>query len=221
MRHVGNFNPEWGYLSPAPTLLRTARVFVVAVVIGATASAAVVFSLMDRPAAETSVAARTLVLSAEPSQPAREAQRTAQPPLNSARTAQAPRSELPGTAVPQVAAVAAHASIAPSATSELGAAPTPQGPPAMAALAELPRMTTADPPPAQALENNTAMAVQAAPAPAPAPVFKGAVKRPRAVARAAVPPRYDVPRYAAPRYELMQRGPYAFLRQYGSFGQEY
>jgi hypothetical protein len=218
MRHVGNFNPEWGYLSPAPTLLRTARVFVVAVVIGATASAAVVFSLMDRPAAETSVAARTLVLSVEPSQPAREAQRTAQPPLNSARTAQAPRSESPGTAMPQVAAVAGHASIAPSATSESGAAPTPQGPPAMAALAESPRMTTADPPPAQALENNTAMAVQAAPAPAPAPVFKGAVKRPRAVARAAVPPRYDVPRYAAPRYESMQRGPYAFLRQYGSFG---
>ena len=88
----------------------------------------------------------------------------------------------------------------------------------MAALAESPRMTTADPPPAQALENNTA---QAAPAQAPAPVFKGAVKRPRAVARAAVPPRYDVPRYAAPRYESMQRGPYAFLRQYGSFGQEY
>ena len=217
MRHVGNFNPEWGYLSPAPTLLRTARVFVVAVVIGATASAAVVFSLMDRPAAETSVAARTLVLSAEPSQPAREAQQ----PLNSARAAQAPRSESPGTAVPQVAAVAAHASIAPSATNESGAAPPPQGSPAMAALAESPRMTTADPPPAQALENNTATAAQAAPAPPPAPVFKGAVKRPRAVARAAVPPRYDVPRYAAPRYESMQRGPYAFLRQYGSFGQEY
>jgi hypothetical protein len=219
MRHIGNFNPEWGYLSPAPSLLRTARVFVVAVAIGATASAAVVFSLMDRPAAETSVAARTLVLSAEPSQAAREAQRTAQQPPNSARAAQAPRSESPATAVPQVAAVAAHASIAPSATNEPGAAPSPQGSPAMAALAESPRMMTADPPPA--LENNTAQAVQTAPAPAPAPVFKGAVKRPRAVARAAVPPRYDVPRYAAPRYESMQRGPYAFLRQYGSFGQEY
>jgi hypothetical protein len=218
MRHVGNFNPEWGYLSPAPNLLRTARVFVVAVVIGATASAAVVFSLMDRPAAETSVAARTLVLSAEPSQLAREAQRTAQQPLHSARAAQAPRSESPAMAVPQVAAVAAHASIAPSATNEAGVALTPQDPPAMAALAESPRMTTSDPPSAQALENNAAQAV---PAPASAPVFKGAVKRPRAVARAAVPPRYDVPRYAAPRYESTQRGPYAFLRQYGSFGQEY
>ena len=216
MRHVGNFNPEWGYLSPAPSLLRTARVFVVAVLIGATASAAVVFSLMDRPAAESSVAARTLVLSAEPSQPAREAQHTAQQPLNSARIAQAPHSESSRAAVPQVAGVAAHASIAPSATNESGAAPTLQSPPAMAALAESPRMTTADPPPAQALESNTEQA-----APAPAPVFKGAVKRPRAVARAAVAQRYDVPRYAARRYESMQRGPYAFLRQYGSFGQEY
>ena len=61
MRHAGNFNPEWGYIAPAPHFLRTARVFVVAAAIGATASAAVVFSLMDRPAAETSVAARTLV----------------------------------------------------------------------------------------------------------------------------------------------------------------
>ena len=30
MRHAGNFNPEWGYLAPAPTFLRTTRVFIVA-----------------------------------------------------------------------------------------------------------------------------------------------------------------------------------------------
>ena len=52
MRHAGNFNPEWGYIAPAPNFLRTTRLFVVAAAIGATASAAVVFSLMDRPAAE-------------------------------------------------------------------------------------------------------------------------------------------------------------------------
>jgi hypothetical protein len=61
MRHAGNFNPEWGYIAPAPNFIRTARLFVVAAAIGATASAAVVFSLMNRPAAEASVAARTLV----------------------------------------------------------------------------------------------------------------------------------------------------------------
>jgi hypothetical protein len=64
MRHVGNFNPEWGYLAPAPSLLRTARVLLVATAIGAITSAAVIFSLIDRPAAETTIAARTLVLSA-------------------------------------------------------------------------------------------------------------------------------------------------------------
>ena len=78
MRHAGNFNPEWGYLAPAPNLLRTMRLFVVAAAIGATASAAVVFSLMDRTAAETSVAARTLVQPVEPPPPARGAPLMAQ-----------------------------------------------------------------------------------------------------------------------------------------------
>ncbi len=64
MRFAGNFHPEWGYLAPAPSFLRTARIVVVATAIGATAGAGVVFSLVGRPAAEagkTSVAARTLV----------------------------------------------------------------------------------------------------------------------------------------------------------------
>lgn len=62
MRFADNFNPEWGYLAPAPSFLRTARVALVAAAIGATSGAGVVFSLMDRPAAdESSIAARTLV----------------------------------------------------------------------------------------------------------------------------------------------------------------
>ena len=61
MRHAGNFSPEWGYLAPAPSFLHTARIALVAVAVGATASAAVVFSLLDRPEADESVAARTLV----------------------------------------------------------------------------------------------------------------------------------------------------------------
>ena len=83
---------------------------------------------------------------------------------------------------------------------------------------------TTEAPPAHALptEGSSAAAPEAAPTPAPAP--RAVMKKPRAVARA-VQPRYDVPRYAAPRYEprydSMQRGPYALLRQYGSFGQEF
>jgi len=52
MRSAGNFSPEWGYLAPAPSLLRTARVVIVATAVGATAGAAVVLSLVERPVVE-------------------------------------------------------------------------------------------------------------------------------------------------------------------------
>jgi hypothetical protein len=220
MRHAGNFNPEWGYIAPAPNFLRTTRLFVVAAAIGATASAAVVFSLMDRPAAET-VAARTLV---RPAEPARNAALVAQLQTQSepASVSQTQRADALSAMRPQGAAVAAHAT-SPVA-SESGAASTTQSPPIAAALAESPRIMTTEAPPAHALptESSSAAAPEAAPTPAPAP--RAVMKKPRAVARA-VQPRYDVPRYAAPRYEprydSMQRGPYALLRQYGSFGQEF
>ena len=61
MPYARNVNPEWGYVAPAPGLMRTALLIVVAAIIGAIASAATVFSLLDRPVAEESVAARTLV----------------------------------------------------------------------------------------------------------------------------------------------------------------
>src|SRR5262245_2524909 len=61
MRYDRNFHPEWGYVAAAPSVMRTARVIAVAAIIGATAGAAAVFSLLDRPVADESVAARTLV----------------------------------------------------------------------------------------------------------------------------------------------------------------
>src|ERR1700675_1668783 len=64
MRSAGNFNPEWGYLAPAPSFMRTARVVLVATAIGATAGAGVVLSLVDHPAADgekMSVAAHAIV----------------------------------------------------------------------------------------------------------------------------------------------------------------
>jgi hypothetical protein len=213
MRHVGNFNPEWGYLAPAPSLLRTARVLLVATAIGAITSAAVIFSLIDRPAAETTIAARTLVLSA----PATKLM--AQQPTQSVRSSVSPTSG--GEAMGLRGAM--HAGAGPAAERESSAVPTTPSPPVAAALAEAPRMTVMDAPPAPALapEGNALLAAQATPATAPTPVLKGAAKKARAAARAAAAPRYDVPRYAAPRYEAMQRGPYAFLRQLGTFGQPY
>ena len=66
MRSAGNFHPEWGYLAPAPSFMRTARIVLVATAIGATAGAAVIISLVQRPAADaadTSIAAHALVTS--------------------------------------------------------------------------------------------------------------------------------------------------------------
>ncbi len=57
MRSGGNFSPEWGYLAPAPSFLRTARIVVAATAIGATAGAGVVLSLIEHPAPEVSTAA--------------------------------------------------------------------------------------------------------------------------------------------------------------------
>jgi hypothetical protein len=48
MRYDRNFNPEWRFVAPAPSVMRTARVIAVAAIIGATAGAATVFSLLDR-----------------------------------------------------------------------------------------------------------------------------------------------------------------------------
>ena len=77
MRHAGNFNPEWGCLVPAPSFLRSVRLVVVAAAIGATASAAVVFSLADRPAAEETVAARLWCDQVECNRPVQPRQRAA------------------------------------------------------------------------------------------------------------------------------------------------
>ena len=226
MRHAGKFNPEWGYLAPAPNFLRIARVFVVAAAIGAMASAAVVFSLMDRPAAEASVAARTLVQPVEPPLRIRNAPLVAQ--LQTASepvpVSQTQRADTSSAMRPQGAAVAAPASAATPAASVSGAASTTQLRPPVAALAEAPKIMTTEAPPARALATETSTAAAPEAAPAHAPAARAVIRKPRAVARA-VQPRYDLPRYAAPRYEprydSMRRGPYAFLGQYRSYGQQY
>jgi hypothetical protein len=73
MRSAGNFSPEWGYLAPVPSFMRTARVVLVATAVGATAGAAVVLSLVERPAAggeATAVAAHAIVTTQAAAAPA-------------------------------------------------------------------------------------------------------------------------------------------------------
>jgi len=120
MRLAGNFNPEWGYLAPAPIFMRAARAVVVATAIGAPAGAAVVFSLVDGPRGEETVAARTLVR-----------------PVDS------------GLAVVSTPASIANVGPASPAASEWSASSTTQRPANIAASAESPPAAT-DTAPAQA-----------------------------------------------------------------------
>jgi hypothetical protein len=234
MRHAGNFNPEWGYLAPAPSFMRTARGFIVAALVGGTAGAAVVLSLMDRPAAETSVAARTLVSAVEPPAPVRPAESTpsadaptvAQPQPAPVAASPAPRRDASVVTAPQQAATTlghadlGHAGLGHAGlghAGDAGGAVMNRRAPAAAALAEVPRIMAAEVPAGRpAIAENAvvpAPAAEAAAAPAAAPAIRTPVKR-RVVGRVG-------PRYAGPRYDAR---PYAFLRpygQYGGYGQEY
>jgi hypothetical protein len=60
MPHGSNFNPEWGYLAPRPGFIRTLRAVLLAGAIGTVAGMAVAVALVARPAADVSVAARTM-----------------------------------------------------------------------------------------------------------------------------------------------------------------
>jgi hypothetical protein len=96
MRSAGNFHPEWGYLAPRPSFVRTLRIALVATAIGATAGAAVVVSLVARPAsrtADSSIAAHALV--------------SGVPVVNAASAAVAPAPAQSAPVPAQAAAVAA------------------------------------------------------------------------------------------------------------------
>jgi len=158
MRSAGNFHPEWGYLAPARSFMRTLRIALVATAIGATAGAVVVVSLVARPGAGTadsSIAAHALV--------------TGVPVVNSASAAVAPApapapAQAAATPASPVAAVpqqtAAPAPIAGASKNPTNATPLPQ----MAAAPNLPAGTAAlqaariEEPAAAAVHEDAAMA---------------------------------------------------------------
>ena len=169
MRLARNFNPEWGYLAPAPSFMRTLRVALVAGAVGATAGAAVVFSLVEPPAAEESVASRTLV--------------------RSTAVASVPIPAAPGTSTVPVhisapPAVANANTSSPGADERSGSAAISH-PAASAAVALDESETMSDAPPVQAV-------VPAAKVTATS-LDKVSAKKP--AKRAHVTPRYDSPRY--------------------------
>jgi hypothetical protein len=121
MRSAGNFNSEWGYLAPAPSFMRTARVVLVATAIGATAGAAVVLSLIDRPSPErgrtAAIAAHAIVTSVQ-AEPATATAATLAAPVSTAVAARpivapAVQAPSPAPAAPPVKATAAPPPVAP------------------------------------------------------------------------------------------------------------
>ena len=137
MRSAGNFHPEWGYLAPAPSFMRTVRVILVATAIGATAGAAVVVSLVGRPsnsANTSSIAAHALVTSVQPAAPAAHkiSPVIAQTPTQPAMTSSA----LPASAALPSSASSKEASALPLSPS--AAAPSVEHTPPLPEVAPLP-----------------------------------------------------------------------------------
>ena len=120
MRSAGNFHPEWGYLAPAPSFMRIVRITLVATAIGATAGAAVVVSLVNRPssgATTSSIAAHALVTNVQP----------VTPPASKILpvVAQAPARPAPSAAQPHVPSEQASAIPATTPASAPDVAQTP------------------------------------------------------------------------------------------------
>ncbi len=196
MRSAKNFSPEWGYLAPAPSLARTARVVLVATAIGATAGAGVVLSLVERPAEaqKTPIAARAIVTSVR---------ETAVPSVApTVSTAAVSSSAIAVSAVPAPAPIAASApppALKPSASARTAARampqavnPPPAAPPstvATATSAPVPTASTAPGPsaPAPSASATSLSASNSAPAPATAAITANA----NVSVAAAIVVRYD------------------------------
>ena len=114
MRYNASFHPEWGYLAPAPSFIRTVRMVFIATAVGAAVGAGVGFSWIGH-GAESSVAARTLVrpMKAAPTPANTPAQVPNEPrasPTTGAKEGIAARSEVPAaTDEPATAVTAAPA----------------------------------------------------------------------------------------------------------------
>jgi hypothetical protein len=162
MRSGGNFHPEWGYLAPAPSFMRTARIVAVATAIGATAGAAVVLSLAGTSGSGVVAAdgEKSVVVVHSFVQPAEAAplvaRQTAAPPDMTAPVTVPPPAPAAVNAVPNVQAsvrptnstsqsLPSAAQISPPAASESHSASTPAVPASVAALAEVPPATDVSP----------------------------------------------------------------------------
>lgn len=132
MRSAGNFNSEWGYLAPAPSFFRTVRVVLVATAIGATAGAAVVVSLIDRPAGEAdraaSITPHAIVTSVQV------APETAVPPVAAASVASPVNAVQPAITRPSDGLASAAPQDTPPSAPQIVTSPAAQSSPAAAVV---------------------------------------------------------------------------------------
>jgi hypothetical protein len=158
MRSAGNFHPDWGYLAPAPSFMRTARIVLVATAIGATAGAAVMISLVPHSAtdaADAPIAAHALVtgvpLVAEAPAPA---------PLDETVAAQPPAAPPASATVSKPNTIASSTAQASASVATLAGSPSASATPAQAEVqaGASPGETAAEPEPApkQAKKRRTA-----------------------------------------------------------------
>jgi hypothetical protein len=174
MRSAGNFNPEWGYLAPAPSFMRTARVVLVATAIGATAGAAVVLSLIDRPAAEgdktASIAAHAIVTSVQA------ATATTTPPASTASAVLTAPVKVTA-AVPTSVAPVARPQIVPEVVQQIATQPPPAAATPRQSVAIVPEVVqqiATQPPPAAATPRQSVAIV-----PPPVAATRSTVVEPR------------------------------------------
>jgi len=193
--YAPNLNPEWGYLA-SPRVMRTARLIVLATVIGAIAGATTVFSLLDRPVTEEPVAARTLVVP-DPNRPngtSVEGQQPTEPQQFKPPEAVRKEQKVPPT----------PARRAPPLPSELATASTPQLSTSPGGPAEAPAVK--EPPSVPTLNDTVTIAADPTPS-------KAQSSKPRMTARS----RTDASRYVRRRYNRYFDGPrYGYDPGYGS-----
>ena len=176
MRSAGNFSPEWGYLAPAPSFARTARVVLVATAIGATAGAGVVLSLIDRPSEpeKTPIAARAIVTSVRAEAVPSVAPPTVTAPAKTALPSRAsvaapPPSDKPAASTaavsPNIAAPAPAqpTSAPPTAAANAGAAVPASAPESASTSAAAEPSTVVDAAPTGEPDSTTIMAPEQAP----------------------------------------------------------
>jgi hypothetical protein len=150
VRSAGNFHPEWGYLAPAPSFMRTARIALVATAIGATAGAVVVVSLAAHPGADaenTSIAAHALVTAppvvvTSPAPPVAKASPAVAPASMAAQQRQA---MTPGVQAPAPLVAADGPASAGKLNTALPQSQTPAAAASVAAVTPMPPAAAAEP----------------------------------------------------------------------------